>query len=288
VITRIRLRATRLALALSLTTLVLAAMAAEVHADIVADLEGAWLVAQATMNGMARVDGKVLNATWTFRGNELVVQTANGERLRAALSFEASAVPSAFRVTPAHPSTERPLWIIWARRGDELRLAFYDGVDRRPEDFGPRPKLVVLTLVAPRAVSAPTASDPCGVLRAAGVDGLLGGATRARPAQRGGSTLGSSCALDRTDGSRSISLTLIAPPAGPAYVNLARQEAQAKPRMQIEDELALGADAFSAASGWTVIVVAHRRGTAMILKFEALDADRVELRRFAARVLDAL
>ena len=58
--------------------------------------------------------------------------------------------------------------------------------------------------------------------------------------------------------------------------------------MQIEEEPALGAGAFSGASGWTVVVVAHRHGTAMILKFEALGAERVELRRFAARVLDAL
>jgi len=35
-------------------------------------------------------------------------------------------------------------------------------------------------------------------------------------------------------------------------------------------------------------VVARKRGTAMILKLEAPGADRVELRRFAARVLDAL
>ena len=71
---------------------------------------------------------------------------------------------------------ERPLWVIWARQGHELRLAFYDGINRGPENFGPRPKL------------------------------------------------------------------------------------------QIEVEPALGVDAFSAASGWTVIVVAHRRRTAMILK----------------------
>ena len=58
--------------------------------------------------------------------------------------------------------------------------------------------------------------------------------------------------------------------------------------MQIEEEPALGAGAFSGASGWTVVVVAHRRGTAMLLKFEAFGAERIELRRFAARVLDAL
>ena len=275
-------------LALALTALGLFIGAAPVRAGSVTDLEGSWTVARATLNGAARVDDKVLNASWTFRGTELVVRSANGERLRAELSFDETAVPSAFHMTPVDPPRERPLWIVWERRGAELRLAFYDGVDRRPEDFGPRQKLVVLTLVAAGTAPAPAALDPCGILRAAGVDRLLDGATRVRQARRGGSTPGSSCALKRTDGSRSISLTLIAPPGGAAYVDAARQEAETKHRMQMEDEPALGADAFSAASGWTIVVVAHRRGTAMILKFEALGAERDELRRFAARVLDAL
>jgi hypothetical protein len=38
--------------------------------------------------------------------------------------------------------------------------------------------------------------------------------------------------------------------------------------MQIEEERALGAGAFSAASGWTVIVVAERRGAAMVHQTE--------------------
>jgi uncharacterized protein (TIGR03067 family) len=251
-------------------------------------LEGSWAVAQATVNGAARADPKMLNATWTFRGIELVVQNAHGERLRAALTFDATAEPPAFHVTPLDPPGERALWIIWARQGDELRLAFYDGVDRRPEDFGPRRKLVVLTLVPARGAATPAALDPCDILRGAGVELLLGAPTRAQPASRRASSPGSSCALDRTDGSRAISLTLVAPPAGPAYVDAARREAQADRRMQIEEEPALGAGAFSGARGWTVVVVAHRGGTAMMLKFEALGVDRVELRRFAARVLDAL
>jgi hypothetical protein len=240
------------------------------------------------VNGELRADGKVLNATWTFRGTELVVQSVHGKRLRSALSFDATVEPPAFHVTPLDPPGERPLWIIWGRQGDELRLAFYDGVVRRPEDFGPRRKLVVLTLVPARTASTPAALDPCKILRVAGVDRLLGGPTRTRPAQHRASTPGSSCALDRTDGSSAISLTLVAPPAGPAYVDAARREAHANRRMEIEEEPALGTDAFSGASGWTVVVVAHRRGTAMILKFEALRAERTELRRFAARVLDAL
>ena len=66
------------------------------------------------------------------------------------------------------------------------------------------------------------------------------------------------------------------------------EEANASRRLRIEEEPALGAGAFSGASGWTVVVVAHRRGTAMILTFEALRTERIELQRFAARVLDTL
>jgi uncharacterized protein (TIGR03067 family) len=270
--------------ALMLMALTVASLARPAGASI-AELEGAWAVARATMNGEPRTDGKVLNATWTFRGTELVVQTARGERLRSALSFDATANPPAFHMTPLSPTGgQRPLWMIWARRGDELDVAFYDGIDQRPEDFGPRRKLVVLTLVP--AIAAPTAAalDPCKILRRAGVDRLLGGPARARPPQRPAAAPGSSCALDRTDGSAVITLTLVGPPAGPEYAAAAR----ANRRMQIEDEPSLGAGAFSAASGWTVVVVADRRGTAMILKLEALRVERADLQRFAARVLDAL
>lgn len=275
----------RSAIAWALTALSLAADVAPVRASSVTALEGSWTVAQATVNGMARANGKVLNATWTFRGTELVVENMRGERLQATVSFDATAEPPAFLVDPPG---QRPFWIIWAQQRDELRLAFYDGVDRRPEDFSPRRKLMVLTLVPARAASPPRSPDSCAVLRAADVERFLGGPTQARPAERHGSTPGSICALDRTDGSRGISLTLVAPPAGPAYVDAARHEAHADRRIQMAEEPTLGGGAFSGARGWTVVVVAVRRGTAMILKFEGVGAERAELRRFAARVLDAL
>src|SRR5882672_3824464 len=175
--------------ALMLLALAFASLARPAGASSVAELEGAWAVARATMNGEPRTDAKVLNATWTFGGAELVVQTARGERLRSALSFDATSNPPAFHVTPLDPRGQRPLWMIWARRGDELDVAFYDGVDRRPEDFGPRRKMVVLTLVPARAASA--ALDPCQILRVAGVDRLLGGPTLAKPAPQRASTPGS-------------------------------------------------------------------------------------------------
>ena len=84
-----------------------------------------------------------------------------------------------------------------------------------------------------------------------------------------------------------------APRAAPTAMRIvtldaAREEANANRRLQIEDEPALDVGALSSARGWTVVVVAHRRGTAMILTFEALRTERAELQRFAARVLDAL
>jgi uncharacterized protein (TIGR03067 family) len=81
-----------IAIGAALSALAVAAAAAPV-------LDGSWIVASATVNGVARADGKVLNATWTFRGTELVVQDVHGTRLRATLSFDATAEPPAFRGT---------------------------------------------------------------------------------------------------------------------------------------------------------------------------------------------
>jgi uncharacterized protein (TIGR03067 family) len=251
-----------------------------------AELDGSWTVARATVNGAARAEGKLLNATWTFRGPQLLVQNENGERLRASLSFDSTVEPPAVHVVPIDDPQQRPLWMIWVRQGDELRVAFYDGVDARPVDFGPRPKLVVLKLVPARGASVTL--DPCHILRAADVDRLLGGPTQRRSTPRAASAAGSTCAVDRTDGSRAISLTLVPAPAGAGYVDAARREAQESRRMQIEEEPGLGAGAFSSSKGWTVIVVAERRGAAIVLKLEGVAVDHARLRGFAARVLDSL
>ena len=274
--------------ALVLAPLTVAFLARPAGAGSIPELEGFWAVARATMNGERRTEAKVLNATWTFRGDELVVQAVSGERLRASLSLHATVNPPALRGTPLAPAREQPLWMIWARRGSDLDVAYYDGIDQRPEDFGPRPKLVVLTLVPVATATPPAALDPCQILRGADVERLLGGPTLARQQQRSASAPGTRCELDRTDGSAAISLTLVGPPAGPEYVAAARQEMGANQSLRIEEEPSLGSDAFSASGGWTIFMVADRRETAMILKVEALKMERADLQRFAARVLDAL
>jgi uncharacterized protein (TIGR03067 family) len=267
------------------TLAVLLAAVAFAAGGAAAELDGSWTVARVVFEGVPRAEKKLLNATWTFRGSELLAQNANGERFRAALSFDSTAQPPAVYVVPIDDAQQRPLWMIWARQGNELRVAFFDGVDARPVDFGPQRKLVVLTLVPAR--SAPVALDPCGSLRAADVDGLLGGPTQPGSARRAASEPGSTCALNRTDGSRAISLTLVPAPAGAGYIDAARREAQSS-RMQIQDEPALGVGAFSSTSGSRVIVVAERRGAAIVLELEGFGVDRTQLRRFAARVLDSL
>lgn len=62
--------ARRVAAALFLVGLVTVAHPA--RASRASVLEGTWAVAQATLNGELRMDGKVINSTWTFRGDELV------------------------------------------------------------------------------------------------------------------------------------------------------------------------------------------------------------------------
>jgi uncharacterized protein (TIGR03067 family) len=264
----------------------LVALVPPVRAGLERVPEGTWAVAQATLNGEYRAESKILNSTWTFRGDELVVQQAGGARLRWALTFDPAAEPPAFRATPLDAPGERPVWMIVSRRNDELRLAFYDGLDQRPEDFGPRRKLVVLTLVP--APPATPAADPCEILRGAGADRLLGGPTRLRQEPPRASRPGVSCALERDDGSGTVSLTLVAPPAGAAYVDAARRETETGRRVQVEDEPTLGPGAFSGVRGWTVIAVALKRGTAMLLRFEAPMVARAELRQFSERVRDRL
>jgi uncharacterized protein (TIGR03067 family) len=264
----------------------LVALVPPVRAGLERVPEGTWAVAQATLNGEYRAESKILNSTWTFRGDELVVQQAGGARLRWALTFDPAAEPPAFRATPLDAPGERPVWMIVSRRNDELRLAFYDGLDQRPEDFGPRRKLVVLTLVP--APPATPAADPCEILRGAGADRLLGGPTLLRQEPPRASRPGVRCALERDDGSGTVSLTLVAPPAGAAYVDAARRETETGRRVQVEDEPTLGPGAFSGVRGWTVIAVALKRGTAMLLRFEAPMVARAELRQFSERVRDRL
>jgi Domain of unknown function (DUF4410) len=63
------------------------AVAQRPGAGLASVVDGAWVVAQATLNGELRTERTILNSTWTFRGDELVVQPVGGARSRWAPSF---------------------------------------------------------------------------------------------------------------------------------------------------------------------------------------------------------
>src|SRR5439155_1550946 len=115
----------------ALAGLALAAVAAPVRANSVTALEGSWTVAQATVNGALRADGKVLNATWTFRGPELVMQNANGERLRPALSFDSTGRTRIRRRGTARGGRQSPHAGRGGARARRRRLFGHQWLDRR-------------------------------------------------------------------------------------------------------------------------------------------------------------
>jgi len=114
-------------------------------------LQGVWSVIKATMNGEETHEASLLEGNWTFKGNELILQSPQKGKVRATLAMDATAKPRAFQVTPVEPATEKSGWMLFAREGANLRIAFYDNLNGRPESFEPRdtraePELVVVTL----------------------------------------------------------------------------------------------------------------------------------------------
>jgi uncharacterized protein (TIGR03067 family) len=114
-------------------------------------LQGSWGVIKATMNGRKCDQAFLLEGNWTFKGNELILQSPQKGKVRATLNMDATAKPKAFQVTPVEPATEKSGWMLFSREGANLKIAFYDNLNGRPESFDPRdpqaePELIVVTL----------------------------------------------------------------------------------------------------------------------------------------------
>lgn len=114
-------------------------------------LQGSWGVVKATMNGEPTHAASLLEGRWTFQGNELVLQSPQKGKVRATLTMDATAGSKAFKVTPVEPATERSGWMLYSSEGPNLKIAFYDNFQGRPESFETRdpraePELVVVTL----------------------------------------------------------------------------------------------------------------------------------------------
>jgi uncharacterized protein (TIGR03067 family) len=114
-------------------------------------LQGSWHVIKATMNGMEVRDASLLEGNWTFKGNELHLQSPQKGNARFTFTLDAKATPKAFQVTPFEPAAEVSGWMLFSREGATLKIAFHDHLQGSPESFespGPRakPALIVVTL----------------------------------------------------------------------------------------------------------------------------------------------
>jgi len=114
-------------------------------------LQGVWGVAKAAMNGRESRDPSLLEAIWTFKGNELILQSPQKGKARFALKMDSKAGPKAFHLTSVEPANEGSGWMLFSREGEALKIAFYDNLQGRPESFesgvrGSEPELIVVTL----------------------------------------------------------------------------------------------------------------------------------------------
>ena len=114
-------------------------------------LQGSWSVVKATMNGREARDASLLEANWTFKGKELNLQSAQKGNARFTLKLDPKATPRAFQLTPVEPAAEASGWMLFSREGENLKIAFHDNLEGRPESFEPRgpqakPALIVVTL----------------------------------------------------------------------------------------------------------------------------------------------
>jgi len=249
-------------------------------------LAGVWSVANMTFGGEVRGDDELTGSTWTFRGNELVLESRAGKTQRYTVVPDASANPKAFRVTPLPPTIERPGWMIYSVEREKLRIAFRYYLEGRPTGWLGYLKLTVVTLVPKSGVARNAMGtglpglDPCEILRSQRVTALLG--DRIEETRSRARDAGPGCKVEGAAGGIAL---MFVPAARPEVLQAERAKYQKDPRNTIRDETELGNAAFSSTSGRSTLFVVLRHDTLVMLRFEMLDADAARRREFTRRVL---
>ncbi|HKS36332.1 MAG TPA: TIGR03067 domain-containing protein [Verrucomicrobiae bacterium] len=114
------------------------------------ELQGSWAVVKATTNGKENRDPSLLGGNWTFKGNELALQSRQEGKARFTLKMDPKAEPKAFHLTPVEPANEASGWMLFSREGERLKIAFYDNLKGRPESFearGPRSERELIVVI---------------------------------------------------------------------------------------------------------------------------------------------
>jgi hypothetical protein len=241
-------------------------------------------------------------ALWTFRGSELVAQPRKGETRRymtepqsgASTKPPAGASPRGVLLVPDATSRERAFEIIYERKGDLVRVALSADPRQPPTGFEPRPKLVVINLIAKAAARGPgytnagAGRDACSTLYKAGARELLAGEATATP-------LGDppSDAFCRLDG-RVVRVVLLLSPVSSRQAlesERARQERDVKVlavRGTVQNESALGDGAFSVLRGNSTLVMALKGDVLIALYFDYPAGNHARLVEFAQRLRTAV
>lgn len=247
-------------------------------ANAIAELQGSWSVINATMNGRLAGDSNLTSSTWTFQDDELTLRAGSGEPARFALAMEGGS-PRAFRLEPIAPSKQGGGWMIFARDGERLTLAFGENLQGRPETFDPAPKKVVLKLArSGRASAAPT---PCDALRTGGIATLLPGGVRQADRERG--VPGPACAFSDSMGQEVV--LMVVPAAGLRAFEAEVEGVRRQPRYKVQNEPELGPAAVSVVRGYEVRFLVLKRDTVVWLSFQLARTDVRRLKEFAKRVL---
>ena len=254
------------------------------------ELEGTWDVASITFEGAPSVNNKLLNGKWSFANNELAIERANGEKLRYSVRIEPG-YPATFAVTPIAAANERGGWMIYTREGSRLRIAFFDNLETRPTGFEPQRKLAVVTLLPGNAAGARTAAaqrTACDILRAAGVEALLGPTMQAETDRI--TDPATQCRFGQPAGA--VALQLIFATDRSALDKQREREQKDAPtraaRTTVEDEPQLGRSAFSVRMGNRVTVWTLKGDTIAALSVQLPASAHGQIVPFAQRVLESL
>ena len=256
------------------------------------ELQGTWSVANATMNGALYDDPKIAGSTWTFRDNELLLEPrVNSEKVRYTLKFDLGASPKAFFATPVQPSGARGGWMIYARDGMRLRIAFMENMEGRPTGFERQPKRVGVVLVAQEAaqgkgMAAGDEPRACKILRAAGVMDLLGPTAAPSTVHQSATH----CRFEQPMGSATLGMRLDTTRSAldREREQQHKQALASAARIIVRDEPELGPSAFSVTRGNRLTVYLLKGETIFVIDLELPAGSQTNRTTFVRRVIAAI
>jgi uncharacterized protein (TIGR03067 family) len=116
-------------------------------------LEGRWTVRELCGNGRLMTDPEISNSVWIFRGDQLTFES----RFKSPSSYKFTKIDDdrgealLLESNRSNHSADERGWMNYELGSTELKVAFYDGLNERPDGFTPKagkaePTLIVVIL----------------------------------------------------------------------------------------------------------------------------------------------